>query len=404
MLLNGIRKTGIVMSELKWPLMQNNISWQDKWQLVKFILTTNRYTQGEKVQEFEKAWNTWLGSDHSLFVTSGSTANTLLVDACMEKFDIPPGSKVLLPATTWMTNVAPPIQLGLDPVFCDINLTNYGFDPVHAAELAKLHPDIRLIFVSHLLGFYQDFSYLQELFPQAVIIEDICESHGCLTTHGKKSGSKSIGATFSFYFGHHMTSIEGGIVSTADSELYDLMKMKRSHGMARHSKHFYDYKLLYPDIDPAFLFVTMGYNFRNTEIAAVLACSQLKRLDRFIEIRNKNYGEVANIINLYPQLFEPIYFSYQTSSFCFPLVAKNPYIRIEFQRLCKEHGIEYRPIVSGNLLKQPFLKKYNNAHMPQAQNLHELGMYIGNNQFVGTPQVDLLNKIMQQMSKNGLVD
>jgi CDP-6-deoxy-D-xylo-4-hexulose-3-dehydrase len=148
----------------------------------------------------------------------------------------------------------------------------------------------------------------------------------------------------------------------------------------------------------------MGYNFRNTEIAAVLACSQLKRLDRFIEIRNKNYGEVANIINLYPQLFEPIYFSYQTSSFCFPLVAKNPYIRIEFQRLCKEHGIEYRPIVSGNLLKQPFLKKYNNAHMPQAQKLHELGMYIGNNQFVGTPQVDLLNKIMQQMSKNGLVD
>ena len=388
------------MTELKWPLMKNNINWQDKLRLVKFILTTNQYTQGTKVQKFEQDWNDWLGSQHSLFVTSGSTANTLLVDACMEKFDIPVGSKVLLPATTWMTNIAPPIQLGLDPIFCDINITNYGFDKQHAQALAKQHPDIRLIFVSHLLGYYQDHAYLQDLFPQAVIIEDICESHGCLTEQGHKAGSKSVGATFSFYFGHHMTSIEGGIVSTCDSELYDLMKMKRSHGMARHSKHFQDYAQQHANIDPAFLFVTMGYNFRNTELAAVLASSQLQRLDDFIRIRNDNYLAVCELVNNAPQLFEPIHFSNQTSSFCFPLVAKTTSIREEFQRLCKVYGIEYRPIVSGNLLQQPFLKKYSNTHMPNAQTLHNLGMYIGNNQFVGSEQLALLEKILVELHKS----
>lgn len=385
------------MTELNWPLMQNNINWQDKWQLIKFILTTNQYTQGPKVQEFEQAWNNWLGSYYSLFVTSGSTANTLLVDACMEKFNIPTGSKVLLPATTWMTNVAPPIQLGLDPVFCDINITNYGFDPEHAGALSKQHPDVRLIFVSHLLGYYQDFEYLKKLFPQATIIEDICESHGCLTNQGTRAGANSIGATFSFYFGHHMTSIEGGIVSTCDSELYDMMKMKRSHGMARHSKHFYDYAARHNNIDPAFLFVTMGYNFRNTELAAVLGSSQLQRLDDFINIRNKNYQKVCELVNKVPKLFEPIHCSSQTSSFCFPLIAKTPEIRSEFQRLCKQHGIEYRPIVSGNLLQQPFLKKFSNAYMPNAQKLHDLGMYIGNNQFVGTKQMNLLDNILQKL-------
>jgi CDP-6-deoxy-D-xylo-4-hexulose-3-dehydrase len=116
------------MTASNWPLMQNNITWGDKWSLVKFILTTDRYTQGEKVAQFEQQWNTWLGSNHSLFVTSGSTANFLLVAACMEMYDIPRGSKIVLPACTWMTNVAPPIQLGLEPVFCDINLQDYCYD------------------------------------------------------------------------------------------------------------------------------------------------------------------------------------------------------------------------------------------------------------------------------------
>lgn len=387
------------MRELKWPLMKNNISWLDKWNLVKFIITTNQYTQGQKVQEFENAWNDWLGSHYSLFVSSGSTANTLLVDACMEKFNIPRGSKVLLPATTWMTNIAPPMQLGLEPVFCDINTQNFGFDIDYAKQLAKQHSDIRLIFVSHLLGYYQDFSQLQELWPRAVIIEDICESHGCLTNQGHKAGSQSLGASFSFYFGHHMTSIEGGMVSTKDSELYDLMKMKRSHGMARHSRHFHDYKVQYPHIDPAFLFVTMGYNFRNTELAAVLGLSQLTRLDSFIEQRNKNFADFCNLVNQHHELFEPVEYSTNASSFCLPIIARNMSIRVKFQELCGKHGVEYRPIVSGNLLVQPFLKQYSNSHMPQAQKIHDLGMYIGNNQFVGHTELNILSDIFKELTQ-----
>lgn len=386
------------MTAPKWPLMQNNINWLDKLRLIKFIAMTNQYTQGEKVMQFEKAWDSWLGSNNSLFVTSGSTANFLLVASCMEMYDIPTGSKILLPACTWMTNVAPPMQLGLTPVFCDINLQDFGYDLDAMKVIAQGHPDIKMIFVSHLLGFCSDVDEMKEIFPNAIIIEDICESHGCRNNQGNKAGSNSLGATFSFYFGHHMTSIEGGMVSTNNSDLYDLMKLKRSHGMARHSAKFQDYQLQSPDIDPAFLFVTDGYNFRNTEISAVLGMSQLKRLDYFIKIRQDNYRESVDIINQYPQLFHRQCENPGNSSFCLPIISNSVDIKRKFIAACSTHQVEYRPIVGGNLLQQPFLKKYQNNKMPNAQILHKQGVYIGNNQFVGPDQLAILETICEEIS------
>ena len=166
------------MTEYKWPLMKNNITLGDKWAMIKFILSTNRYTQGNKVEEFEKKWNEWLGSNHSLFVTSGSTANFLLIAACMEMYNIPRGSKIVLPACTWMTNVAPPIQLGLEPVFCDINLIDYCYDYNALKQVAVDNPDIKMIFVSHLLGLPGNIEKIKEILPNAILIEDVCESHG----------------------------------------------------------------------------------------------------------------------------------------------------------------------------------------------------------------------------------
>lgn len=366
-----------------WNLMNNAISWRDKFNLINFILKTDRYTQGSQVELFEKVWSEWLGCKHSLFVTSGSTANFLLIAAVMEQFNIKRGDKVLLPACTWMTNVAPPIQLGMEPVFCDINLQDYSFDDGHLEILAKEHPDIKIVFLTHLLGIPVNHSRIKKYFPDALILDDVCESHGCVDETGDKVGANSLGATFSFYYGHHMTTIEGGMISTNDSALYDLMKMKRSHGMARHSEHFDLFASQFPNIEKSFLFMTDGYNFRNTEMGAVLGLSQIKKLDRSIAIRQFNYELFVDINNSSSNL-HPVTFHEGNSSFCFPLIGNSISVRNKLIDLFKKENIEYRPIVSGNLLIQPFLlnKVSSNYKFKNVEKLNNLGIYIGNNQFV----------------------
>lgn len=388
---------------MKWPLMGETITWADRLKMIHFILTTKRFTYGEKIRAFEKEWCNWLDAKHSLFVSSGSTANTLLVAAVKELYNLKDGDKVLLPACTWVTNVSPIFQLGLKPIFCDINLQNYSFDLEDAERIAKKHPDIKMIFVTHLLGFPGENSKLQKLFPNALIIDDVCESHGCLDENNVKVGSNSLGATFSFFFGHHMSTIEGGMVSTNNSDLYDIMRMKRSHGMARESMHQARYAQENKHIDPSFLFVTDGYNFRNHEICAVLGSAQLKRLDSMVEQRRHNYEKYTEILTQYPRLFLSHTFEAGNSSFCFPFVCKSEKIYNEMKRQFKENEIEYRPIVSGNLLTHPFLKNRGykietNKKTSNAELLHSRGVYIGNNHFVGNKHMTLLNETLEKVN------
>lgn len=384
------------MSDFNWPLMQNTITWSDRIKMTKFILTTDKYTQGKMVSEFEKKWSTWLGVKNSLFVTSGSTANFLLVSSVMEKYKIKSGDKVLLPACTWMTNVAPPIQLGLSPIFCDINLEDYSFDSTMVEKIAKDHPDIKLIFITHLLGIPAPSEYLKSLFPNAIIIDDVCESHGVIGEDNRKVGAANVGSTFSFYFGHHMTTIEGGMVSTNDEELYDLMKMKRSHGMSRNSSNPDHYSSMYPDIEKSFLFITDGYNFRNTELSAVLGISQLTRLDSYIQRRKINHELFCKIISSRKDIFYPVPDTKNNSSFSFPLICRNGKIKQKLIQLLKDKKVEYRPIVGGNLLKQPFITRMNVniPNCPNADIIHENGVYIGNNQFVDESNMELLKDIV----------
>lgn len=385
---------------MNWPLMGETITLSDRIKMAYFIMTTKRFTYGEKVKQFEEEWSAWLGAKHSLYVTSGSTANFLLVAAIKELYNLKDGDKVLLPACTWVTNVSPIIQLGLTPIFCDINLQNYSFDLLEAERISMVHKDIKAIFVTHLLGFPADNHLLRKIFPKALIIDDICESHGCKDIDGYKYGSKSLGATFSFYFGHHMSTIEGGMVSTNNTQLYDLMRMKRSHGLARESSNMSQYAAKYKNIDPAFLFITDGYNFRNHEICAVLGSSQLKRLDSMIEQRRHNYESYVKIINEYPHLFHRHDFEDGNSSFCFPFICKNEKITKAMKDAFRKNSIEYRPIVSGNLLTQPFLKRYGYKietlrKAPNAEILHRQGVYIGNNHFVGNKHMKLLEETVE---------
>jgi CDP-4-dehydro-6-deoxyglucose reductase, E1 len=386
----------VISVNYNWKLMDDTITLRDRLRMAGFVLTSSRLTQGPQVRKFEDHWSEWLGVKHSLFVTSGSTANSLLVSAWKDLNDIPDGAKVIVPACTWVTNIAPIIQNNLTPVFCDINLKDFSFDISSLQTIACDHKDIRGIFVTHLLGFPAQVDKFRKLFPYADVLEDVCESHGAVLSGGDKAGTFDVGGTFSFYFGHHMTTVEGGMVSTNNTELYDLMRMKRSHGLARESTHFDAYKKIYSDINPQFLFVTDGYNFRNNEIGAVLGQSQLRRLDSMIDRRNENYRSFFHLLLDYEHLFYLPTWNIRMSSFCFPLVSRRVETHNRLQELLEEYRIEYRPVVGGNLLKQPFLDGYT-AHCPNADILHERGLYLGNSHFVTDYNIEVLEEVLEQL-------
>jgi CDP-6-deoxy-D-xylo-4-hexulose-3-dehydrase len=393
------------MKKTPWLLMNNAISFREKVKLALFVLSTNKFTNGPKVREFEGLWSKWVGSKHSLFVSSGSTANSLLIAAIKEKYNLNDGDKVLVPSCTWMTSVAPIFQNKLTPVFVDISLDDYCINIDDLERIKEIHPDIKLVFTTHLLGFHSDIQKIREIFPDALVAEDCCEAHGVRDQQGKRMNPNSLGATFSFYFGHHITSIEGGIIATNDTELYDLMRMKRSHGLAREAspETYKKYQEIYPDIIPTFLFVTDGYNFRNNELSAVLGIQQLKKLDWIIERRNKNYKDYHNLIQKYPELFYVPKCETNMSSFTLPFVCKNKFIYDCLIQKFKEYQIEYRPLVAGNLLRQPFLKNYKFEYSKDVFNadiIHELGMYIGNSQFVNKKHIVILEKILMEVKQN----
>jgi CDP-6-deoxy-D-xylo-4-hexulose-3-dehydrase len=384
-----------------WPLMEDTISFRDRLKMATFLLTSSRLTNGPKVREFESKWSEWLGVKHSLYVSSGSTANSLLIAAVKEHYNLKDGDKVLVPATTWMTNIAPVFQNGLQPIFCDINLQNFSFDIDELKYIATQHSDIKVVFITHLIGLSSDVEKVREIFPNALILEDVCESHGVEGPDGKKRGTDSVGSTFSFYFGHHMTTIEGGVVCTNNTELYELMRLKRSHGMAREgSTHmFKKYSEENPDIDPAFLFMTDGYNFRNHEVCAVLGLSQIKRLDKNIEIRKKNYHYWMEGImsGLGPENYIIPENQSGNSSFSFPIITKEKSLADYLKRSFLKADIEYRPIISGNILLHPAFKKYKLCTAKESSNvsvLHSNGLYVGNSQFVNNQKIDRLISLM----------
>jgi CDP-6-deoxy-D-xylo-4-hexulose-3-dehydrase len=379
--------------------MKSSISFRDRLNLAKFVLTSDKFTQGKKVEEFEKEWSKWLGCQYSLFVTSGSTANFLLVASIMEEYGLCPGDKVLVPACTWVTNINPIIQLGLVPIFCDVNLENYSFDINNLKLIADTHPDIKMVFVTHLLGIPADVNEYRKIFPEALFIDDVCESHGCFYPDDTKVGKNSLGATFSFYFGHHMSTVEGGMICTNSQELYDLMKLKRSHGLARVSDRFQYYQEENPEIEKSFLFVSDGYNFRNTEFGAVLGLSQLKKLDKFIDNRRQTYTIFVDMVSDNSN-FYPITYNSGNSCFCFPFVCKTKKIKYRLISLFEKYKIEYRPVVGGNLLRQPYLNNYYISEKTENLNvdiIHENGVYIGNNQFISSNDMKLLKNILEEL-------
>jgi CDP-6-deoxy-D-xylo-4-hexulose-3-dehydrase len=380
--------------------MKDNMTLMDRVRMAKFCLSSNKFTNGPKVREFESAWSEWVGSKYSLYVSSGSTANYLLIAAIKEVYGLKTGDKVVVPACTWVTNINPIFQLGLQPIFCDVNINSFTYCEKDLRYISQIHPDIKMVFTTHLMGFPAPVERYKEIFPDALFVDDVCESHGCLNSDMSKVGSDSLGATFSFYFGHHMSTIEGGMICTNDHRIYDMMRLKRSHGLARESDNKDVYYETYSDLNKEFLFVTDGYNFRNHELGAVLGLSQLKRLDSMIERRNENYERFVKILsNHWSKVYVPVN-SNRLSSFCFPLIFKDKTICEQFKELCQVYGIEHRPIIGGNLLKQPYLNHYNITTMKSdldVDTIHENGVYLGNNHFIGSKELKLLDRILSKL-------
>ena len=386
---------------MNWPLQKNAVSEEEINLLIKFLKSTDKYTQGEKVKEFEKNWSTWQGCKYSVFVNSGSSANLILIDSLKEHYGWKENDRIILPAITWATNISPIIQSNLEPIFVDIDLETLSFDLKDLKRKIEENENIKGIFITHLLGIPAEVATIKEICSekQIKIFEDCCESHGA-KIGDSKVGNFGEGSTFSSYFGHHMTSIEGGFVCTNNYELYKLFLLKRSHGLARAlpKEDFEKVAKENPGIDSKFLFLTHGYNLRNTELHAVIGINQLKKLDQIIKKRNENFEEYYELCK---KNQERIYLIKKEgiSSFSFPFIFKEKEAYTKFKEKLKENSIEFSPIISGNLLMHPFLEKYKEGakNLKHAKLVHENGIYIGNNQFVKKEDFKIINKILEEI-------
>jgi CDP-6-deoxy-D-xylo-4-hexulose-3-dehydrase len=369
---------------LDWRLMKNNISRADLAGVIDFLRQDDPVlTQSTQVEEFEKEWSTWLGVKHSVFVNSGSSANLLTITALREHYG---SGEIIVPTLTWVSDIASVIQCGFKPVFVDIDRHTLGMD--NAQVVRKITPQTKAVFLTHVLGYNAlSQSLLDELKARRIpLIEDVCESYGA-TFDRRKLGTFGLMSDFSFYYAHHLTTIEGGMIATDDSDLYETLCLLRSHGMVRESssdKLRQSYVEKYPDLHPDFIFAFPAYNVRSTEINAVMGRSQIKRLNENNKLRSENL--TLFLENLDPTKYQTDFAIAGSCNYAFTLVLKraDPAFSNQVMKTLRDHGVEYRRGTSGggNQLRQPYLKRLlgepDLGQFPNVDHVHFYGFYIGN--------------------------
>jgi len=366
------------------PLMENNITKEDISILIDFLETNPRLTQSDKVIEFEKNWSEWLGVKYSVFVNSGSSANLLSMSALKELYG--EGGEVIVPPLTWVSDIASVIQTGFTPKFVDINFSNLAMDTDLIIE--SLTDNTRCVFLTHIQGFngLTD-KLLSELSSRNIpLIEDVCESHGAVFK-SKKLGSFGLMSNFSFYYAHHMSTIEGGMICTNNENIYQILRMLRSHGMTRECDNESFRKKLEnenPELNEKFIFTMPSYNVRNNEIGAVLGINQLKRLDDNIKKRNINYEIFLDKIDSKTYFTDFDIKGQSNYGLNFFLREPDLILRDKIEQIMTDNNIEYRrgSAGGGNQLRQPYLKKFINdqewLNYPNTDHIHHFGWYIGN--------------------------
>ena len=372
------------MKKFRWQLMTNNILQEDKKALLNFIKSTNKFTNGIKVKEFEKKWSKWLGVKYSTFVNSGASANLISLHILKELKKNK--TEVILPAFTWNSDVVSVLNAGFKPIFVDIQLKNLALDEEQVKK--KINKNTAAIFLTHAMGFPGISSSFLKFIKQRKIflIEDVCESHGA-KLNDKKLGSLGNISNFSFYYAHHMTTIEGGMVCTNSKQIDTIVKMKRGHGLLRDSQNdklINKTKRKLKDLNSDFIFLTEGFNLRNNELSAVIGLQQLKRLNKIIKARNANHRLFIN--NLRKDIFFTDFDLKGSSNYAFQLILKKRNKRLfnKVLSVLKNNSIEYRvgSVGGGNQLRQPYLKQYNFKKkyklLKNTEHMHFYGLYIGN--------------------------
>lgn len=359
-----------------------------KEDLCKFIMDSSQLSIGPECKEFEHQFAKWQGRKYCVMVNSGSSANLAIIQTLLNLGRIKKGDYIGFSAITWSTNVMPLIQLGLNVVPIDVELDTLN---ISSEKLIKVieKTSIKMLFLTNLLGFCDDIDLIKKVCDKKgiILVEDNCESLGTVYK-GKKLGNFGIASTFSFYVGHHLSTIEGGAVCTNDDELWTMLLLVRAHGWDRNLTERKQLKIrLEYNVNSTFYsrytFYDLGYNLRTTEINGFIGNAQMPYLDEMVNKRKENFLRIAKKIYKIEEKYYPMKFDHLdlVSNFAVPIICKSQEIRNKLVEKCKDR-IEIRPIVGGDMVLQPFFKKYvkeSYSNNFNAKLIHEQGLYFGNN-------------------------
>lgn len=385
------------MKPIKYHLAEDTIDDRDLDKLSAWLKTYPRLTKGALTLEFERGWSQWLGRKYSVFCNSGSSANLLMYDALLLSGKLK-NRTVIVPSVGWVTSIAPAIQLGMKPVMCEADPDTYGLDIGHLETLLKKHKPAAVMMVQ-VLGVPHKMDELLALKKKYGfrLMEDACAAIGAFY-RGKPVGAFGDLASFSFYFGHQFSTIEGGIVSTDDKELYDLLLMLRSHGWSKdldgaaHKALVRRYRI--DDFHSPFVFYQPGFNLRSTDLNAFIGLGQLAKLDDIIAARERNHARYRE--RLAGRLsFQVSPASSRICSISFGALAKDGAQRKRIVGALEDNGVETRIFSAGNLGLHPFwYERYGKASFPMADRIHHTGFFLPNNPSLSTKDVDFISDVV----------
>jgi CDP-4-dehydro-6-deoxyglucose reductase, E1 len=363
--------------------------YRSDWIDNKLIHSNQKLTKGELTKELELKWNKMLGINHSLFVNSGSSAILLSLYSLLLSGKLK-NKKIILPGLSWITDISSAMQLGFESILCDCNLHDLSVDLKHLEFLfANENPSV-LILIS-VLGIVPDMDKIMGLCKKykVVLIEDMCEAMYS-SYAGKYLGTFGIMSMFSTYFGHVISTIEGGFASTNDEELFNIMISCRSHGWDRdlNEKEKRRLKSKYDtdDFNRMYTFYYPGFNLRSTELNAFLGLRQLDRLTEYVNIRFRNFKRYKEKLKNVNELDIILRDNDVISSLGFPVVSYN---RKEIIKKLKNNQVEIRPLIAGNIVRQPFWKD-KSIHLKNCDIIHDFGFYLPNHQNLTFDEIDFI--------------
>ncbi len=363
------------------PLQVVGFGAEEAQAVVDTLLST-WVTMGRETRAFEAEWAAWNGTEQAVMVNSGSSANLVALAALVQTGRLRPGDEVLVPAVAWSTSLFPVAQCGLIPVLTDVDPDTLCITP----ELARaaMGPRTRAAVAVHLLGAVVDVPGLKEL--GLVVLEDACGAHGA-EWRGQRVGSMGDAGTFSFFFSHHITTIEGGMIALSDAELTDAARSLRAHGWVRERGDRDRWIAASPQIDERFLFVSPGWNLRPTDMAAAMGRVQLRRLDAWNDRRRENLRRWSELLEDVPYIRtwpERPGTRHAAFAFCLGIEPEAPFTREALVTFLESRKIVTRPISGSNLARQPAAAHVPGLRLagplPVADFVHERGLFIGNSQ------------------------